>query len=750
MKSLLPPEMDKSRDVRRGASRFSRQQINKQSGHNLSSGSGGDNISLEKSKKEKLRKLSVVGRKRSSNKEHEMGGDTVVSEAENKFLSQSQSNMSNGTSKRFKLPKRVFYDRNGVGHATVPRKLRSAMKKRNRESVSPPLPDLKKLNHKVDILESSVMDGTKRKETNMELGGSDWSPGQAVSGPITKDEEEVVETLYSLASMFPLNDTYAKSKLATCCSQEKNSSSPKDRESLGTAVEAVKEDLNSNYLSIPEAVHLTSAQTSSQEKVNSSSEPTVKWQPDFPGIKQFEMVSDNSVPQLKLNTALPSLYKTEQSNKKPLLCNPPNVLPELSPNARLKQSSFFDDALLERKPEISLGATIFNNQFGQEHIARESKKTGLALWPGLYSTVSRADGVPNHLLSSVAKIPTWLDGAICDSRTCAPENGSSNTKVSKATISRRSTRSVTHVYISRLIQVLQMSSTKNSPLPSNHLKLHQGSKQQVSMAVNDLNSGGDDLNCFVSTRNIVNFSAERNSYEAKSGVVQNKNLHQDQSKVISACGVQTSQNQSFDFLSLSAGCGGAEAKSGSSKAGNRLELQSQIELPFLHSLQQHHPVMPFVLPRTSPAYSDQLPAAIAQEQAKLQLPPNNSSSLFSHSLQTSLVYTKQHEQQQRLWAANLSAQFHPAGIAKSSGQWANGKQEHPVLIPCSQSITPSALEVLCPRYTPMSQHQQHLVPASMKRQDLQRIPSLYEETAVPFHAASALPLQLLYNECLRS
>lgn len=36
--------------------------------------------------------------------------------------------------------------------------------------------------------------------------GPDWSSKQSVCGPITKDEEEVVETLYSLAGMFTNNE----------------------------------------------------------------------------------------------------------------------------------------------------------------------------------------------------------------------------------------------------------------------------------------------------------------------------------------------------------------------------------------------------------------------------------------------------------------------------------------------------------------------------------------------------------------
>jgi len=39
-----------------------------------------------------------------------------------------------------------------------------------------------------------------------------WTPREVVSGPITKDEEEVAETLYALAGMFPDNGSNQNSK----------------------------------------------------------------------------------------------------------------------------------------------------------------------------------------------------------------------------------------------------------------------------------------------------------------------------------------------------------------------------------------------------------------------------------------------------------------------------------------------------------------------------------------------------------
>lgn len=114
--------------------------------------------------------------------------------------------LSTSSSKRLKLPKKFFdEDCHPVDHASVPRKLRSALKKRARESISPPMPYSRKLGHTVNKVEVEAPDCTKKLKLCMRQD-SRGSPEEAVVGPITKEEEEVVQTLYALAGMFPDND----------------------------------------------------------------------------------------------------------------------------------------------------------------------------------------------------------------------------------------------------------------------------------------------------------------------------------------------------------------------------------------------------------------------------------------------------------------------------------------------------------------------------------------------------------------
>jgi hypothetical protein len=63
---------------------------------------GGDFIPSERSKRQRLRRLSVVGRTSSSYEGYEMGCD--ASDREDELRVQT---MSNGSSKRFKISKKV-------------------------------------------------------------------------------------------------------------------------------------------------------------------------------------------------------------------------------------------------------------------------------------------------------------------------------------------------------------------------------------------------------------------------------------------------------------------------------------------------------------------------------------------------------------------------------------------------------------------------------------------------------------------
>ncbi|XWS25904.1 hypothetical protein CRYUN_Cryun27aG0107400 [Craigia yunnanensis] len=724
--NIISTEMDKSRDMRRGTSRFSRQQINtnkqQQSRPNLFFGfdsgvGGGDFVCLEKAKKEKTRRLSSVNGNRGS--------------------PSSNSNQHCET-------EMFFDDCNVVGHASVPRKLRSAMKKRGRESISPALPDSKKLNHTLGGVQSHKKDGVKKPKLNPKQGESDWSRKATVSGPITKDEEEVVETLYALAGMFLDEDSMDKNKLSGEAIEVKSSAPPETVESPVTAIE----DKSPNEAA----------------KLNSLNEPTTQNQPDLPDSKNPHMEPDSSISQMRLNTTIPSLAKSEPDAEKSS-CIPGNfhVLSEQSLETGLKQPKQQVTNPFEGKPEMAFGVTSIESQMAQQHMFKEPRKNGLALWPGLSSTVPLGARNPGSSQSSATKIPAWLDAAMFGPRTCSLESGSSTEKVSKVTMDRKSTkRCAAHVYISSLIRKIQMQDSKDNILQQTlPLKPLVGLKQTALLYPKNCSNLRNGINGTIPSSSSGNSATGRNSYEARSGILQQTMLHQEQPQVASASGMHTSQRQSFDFLSLSARGVSTESNNSSNKIGNTTESLPQLLVPYLHSLPQHQSLMPFSIPPTrytSSAYTDQLSTATAAQQVQLQL-PQYPSNLFCGPRYTSHSgVAKQQQQQQRLWVAHLAAQYRPAGTSAVLTQfpsWQNGKPESSTLMPCAQTAFPphSILDAVGAKYNTVPQHQQPKIaisssfpPARVKRPD--RFPSVYEESSGGFRSAGPLPLQLLCNERL--
>ncbi|TXG52065.1 hypothetical protein EZV62_021234 [Acer yangbiense] len=780
----------------------------------LSDGGEDLKIPLEKPKKQRLvKKLSAVNRASSSNEEDfEMGCD--MSDREIEFPSQSHPSMCT-TGKRFKLPKKQFFDDcNGVDHASVPRKLRSAMKKRSRESLSPPLPDSKKLNHTISLRVESPLkkDGIKKSKLSMKQGSSDWSTNHA-AGPITKDEEEVVETLYALAGMFPDNDSHDKRKLETTPLEAKLPALPDCKDSPTPAIEdsaITKEDESSIFpLRTTESTNTPSSNVDNSVKetagVDSLNEPGVQEQHDSNDSKTLNVKSESCVSQVNLHGMISSLSKTEHNDDKPS-CNPVkfHLLPELNLDSGMKQSSQKDTSLLDRKPELVLGFLKHGHlvryciHYTDTCILFASFFKGPGLWPGLSPMVLHDAGSLSPLQSSAAKTPAWLDTAKCAYKPSSFENGISFGKVSKGTGDRRSLkRCAAHVYISRLIRDLKMPESKEKlPLQPDPLRTaHVRQKQGIVMAINDFDSVKHGLNGVISCNNIGSSTSGRSLSEVRNGFLQHNRFHEDHQQNAASSRVNTLQKQGFDFLSLSAGGGGAaEATKSFNRTGNHgIAPSLQFQVPYLHSLAQHQRFMTHSMPQTrypTSAYPDQLSTSTSAspQQVQLQLPPYLSSPFlgpphtsptFSTKQQQQHQHQHQHQQHQQqhqqqqqqqhqhhhqqLWAAHLAAQYRPAGTSTAMNQfpsWVNGRHD-PTLLHCPQSTpSPSALEVFGPKYSPISQQQQlqqqqqqqqpqlvSIPPTRVKRQD-HHLPLVYEETEGGFWTGGAFPLQLLCNERL--
>ncbi|KAG6783695.1 hypothetical protein POTOM_009361 [Populus tomentosa] len=759
-------EMNKNTDVRPRASRFSRQQI-KQSGQKLLSGDFFCvliSILINFLKSKRIKSLSAVNNNNSESnkgscryeveeeKKCEMGGGGGCDVFGKEVLQAPSATI--GAASTSKLPRKLIDDCNGV----VPRKLRSAMKKRNRESVSPPFPDSKKLSHTHGGVESLKRDGLKKLGLKVTLPGPDWSSKQSVCGPITKDEEEVVETLYSLAGMFANNEEPKNEcKLGNASLDTSPSTLQERSESDSPNIEAVKEDLNSICLprideAAEETWHIETA------KVDCLNEPNFQ---EWPTLSSDKVQGELGSCVAQVN--LPTMF-AKQEELKPL-CDSFNlfIAPEqYQDTVRVKQPTQLDTSL-ERKPDIALGLTATVSQQDQRHTICQSKTNGSALWPGLSSTVS--SGACNYGSSSqcsATKFPSWMDTDCGATRPSSFQKCSSTGKASKVNTGKRSwKRSSTHVYISRLIRVLQIPESRDSlPLHLNQLRPHDILRQGVFMTINNFNGNRNGLNGATPSRAIVSMT-DKNSNQVGIGTLQRQRLHQDQPQTPS--GVYNSQKQTFNFLSLSTGGGSLEANNISNGVGNRSEQSAQQQFPYLHShlQQQHSTLASFPMSQaycTSSSYPDQ-PAA---QQARVPQ-PSCFGNLYCGSRTSPSGFAKQQQKQQqehqeqlqRLWEAQLAAaQYRTSANSATTTQfpnWQNGRQDLPTQVSRGQPTIPtlSSQEAPGPKYAQISQQQLMTITtlphARVRRQD-HHLSSVYEETGGGFRTVGALPLQLLCNE----
>ncbi|XXG66131.1 hypothetical protein AAC387_Pa05g3672 [Persea americana] len=693
--------MDRSREVKREESRHSlaKQRQSKASGHKLVS-VGGNVEFLETSKKERVRGSSPFGRVGSSHEEEEMMG--VGSEGVEEFQSRKSS-----SKRRFKINGKIADDCNAVDPAVVPRRLRSAMNKRNHESVSPPSTDGKKYNNLFMGTESANVKGTKRSK---KLGGSDRSLKHVILSVITKDEEEVAEALYSLASMvdepaksrqdraakadmhFPLPETKTNSVPPSVASKEKATKSP----NVLAGVQAFS----------PTSCKESSAETLNAEPVNGT---TVSEMPaSFEGENfQLEvnaaaqdvlgivlLSTDEQMAHTQLNDAVNSITSMEISSK------------SYAGNG-LRETMKPESLPMRRQEIVPLPAIdvtkqqeakpIKENAESCTHIQEGAPDLQPARPKGL------SDGHWRLTMTSSNKAGAWPDSTTYDTRPSSAGNYVSKEKIELVSIGRKQSlkRCASHVYLSRLIRVYQSMEKSSTCAPSVDQSKLKGVESGITTSSNQTRAKTVLSN--VTSVAAHGLMTDRDLHEARIGTQQDNRLLQDQQASTSS-GIYHPQNQNCDFLSLGASC------ESNRNPGKVLEPSAQINGPYLHPLVQY-PVVPFSLQHaryTSPYPEQVAAAAAASQQVRLQSSqysgkPFCGQQLLGHG---SAV---QQQQQQQLCASQMA---HHRLLYPSSPhvpKWQNGRYEAPTLIPCSLGSwapSPSSLEVLGPKNTPNPQQQQ--------------------------------------------
>ncbi|XP_039026853.1 uncharacterized protein LOC120160512 [Hibiscus syriacus] len=741
-----PAKMDKSRNVRRGT-----RKPQQHSSANLMFGFSGGEVDFEKAKKEKIRKLSSVNGIQHSKTETSNFCCRYLSSdnRENQCPSRSQLSsplISESTTKRFKIPRKISDNSNVVDHASVPRKLRSSMKKRGDEAVSPHSPYSNKQNGSLNEAESHRKDGPKKPKLNLKQGQPYRSKKAIVSAPITKDEEEVAETLYALAGMFPDDDSMEVRSLV----------SPEMEESPVALLEVKKDDPSSVQAATVVPSSTMDESSNEADKLDPLNEPYTREQPGLPASKKLHFKHNSTISEMRTDTGI-LFFKSKPDAEKSCIHGDRGVLSESSLIAGLKQPKQKVTNLFQRKTEMEFGVMDVESR---GHMIRELGKNGLALWPSLPSIVPLAPRSPSSSRSVANTIPKWLDAANYGPQTCSLETGSSSEKVLKITGDRNAMkRSATHVYISRLIHSLQMQGNKDGILQQPPwLKPNVGSKQTSLWYPNNCSNIRNAITGNVPGSTSGNTATDRNSYEARSGIIPSQKMLQlEQPRTVSASGMNTSKGQSFDILSLSAGGVGIDANSNSSEVCNAMGSTSQLQVPHLHLNPQHQSLMPFSISPTdytSSACMDHLSTATETPQVYLQLPQYHGNPFCDPPYTSHSVVKKQ--QQQRLWAAHLAAQYQPHGTSTVLTQFSsrqNGKPELPTSMPSAQTAVPShtTLEALGPKYYSVSQYHQpkiaytsSLPPTRVKRTD-HHFSSVYDESNGGFSADRPLPLQLLRN-----
>ncbi|XP_075082191.1 uncharacterized protein LOC107808730 isoform X2 [Nicotiana tabacum] len=549
--------------------------------------------------------------------------------------------------KRFRFPKKFFDECNGVDHASVPRKLRSAIKKRSRQSITPPLPVSKKLNYMLHGAETLRKDVNKSK-LKLARRGSNGCVTE-LEGPITKDEEEVAETLYALAGMIPDTGTSSASKLNSQLSEVK--SELKEAEASMIANGVVKEE---------QEIRTTNSQFNDEVS------------------KQFPEVAVSAGEAAKLKSS--------------------------------EDASQCDTSISTEQLEISLQPIVACGfQANQLNMLKEKRNNGSLLWPGLYAGGSScSDKLGFSKQYPIAKFPAWFGSTGADAQAQNAESSLPTVKDSQVPLDLRKSfkRCAAHVYISRLIKVLQTAARED--IVSSHppqSSSHDGSKQGTCLLQNCL-TGKTPSRAATSFYNIW-------------GQFFSKNI---------------------DFLSLSAGSYVMKGANGANIAGHNLEAPLT---------SQDHPAMHFLLPQNG--YSSTsfrfLPATASAQQ--VLLPPYLGGASTRPSFAADMTLQSQTLQQNELRNAHFTAQY-KFGVSTSQtfSVWQNAGRQMPIFGPSqAQFAASSSMESLSSKLAPVFLSGQELMSISSPRHrgPYYLFPSGYEGNGHGLYPNKVPSLQLLCN-----
>ncbi|XP_022857999.1 uncharacterized protein LOC111378939 isoform X1 [Olea europaea var. sylvestris] len=572
---------------------------------------------------------------------------------------------------------------------------------------------------------SSVVD-LRRKD------GSKKSKLKMKQEHVTKDEEEVAETLYALASMVPdttktkklgLDGETSEAKSSSLLQAKSSEPAPKDV-AISTPQGASKKI--STRVSVKAAYCPSNLTESTVQvvKIHSSGDAT---QPNLPFNKESSTTGASGV-QLE-----PSLV--------PMLKMP----------------------TLDATPSGELPITLeqVGIQNAMPHAFTVNKSNDLSLWTGSSPTGALSSLTQGSCLqSSSTKLPAWFDQTnFATPRSCeksvTDEKLMSQDSQVPIELKKSWKKCCAHVYITRLIKVLQLSERKDGlqekpAHSSQNERLNLQPRASVDSQTNAINGS----NCVASFNYMAHSTSEKNSADIQNAILLYKRLLQDQQRGYTTPGLCTSLKQDSDFLSLAAGGCGVDSSDRINRTGRSHEGSKHFHVPFIQPQNQSAMLLSLHHNGYSSTFPGHASTAAAQQ---IQLPPYLSSTLGGPPHVDATVPERQQSEsdEQQKWMAQIPDQYHPGLITPHLPDWQNGGRDSSSLLNYAQAHFPHFHSSLNPKYKGILQPQQQQiinsnssVPHSNLRRHYNRLPSGFERNGASFHPESLQQLQLLCNQHL--
>ncbi|KAL3840222.1 hypothetical protein ACJIZ3_024813 [Penstemon smallii] len=484
------------------------------------------------------------------------------------FMGQAETQPSTSKCKKYR---KLLDDCGAVNYASVPRKLRSAIQKRGRESIT--LKEPHHLNNADGTLKNCAKK-SKRKQ-NMK------------QGHITNDEKEVAETLYALSNMFS------------------------DAKETNNKLELNGEPSETKSLTIQETESTTTA------------------------------TEDTAIPTL--NKLVDSTAQELPFSKQLDIPSASGVQSDISLGSRTKMSTFDMNPSDKQTNDLERVAAP-GNRYGRHYYPTENGNNGLYQSHSLSAFGNLGSKTqPSCQKSSTDKLPSWLENANRTRQHRVTENIVATDKCPKVVGESKNSwkRCSAHVYISRLINVLKISETKEGRL----------SEKPTQSMCGNLNSAAD-------------------SGEIQNAILLHKRLLQN-------------QRQGSEFLSLSAGGCNLDAN----RAGQSYEALNKFHNSYLQS--QNHSSVPFSLPQNFPGCTSAAAAA-----------PQVQRSPYLSSVVDSRVMMRQLESQHQNRNYQVQTEYNARGL-----EWQNGGRDPSLLLNYAQGYFPHLHSEISSKYQQFSPSQ---------------------------------------------